>query len=105
MAEKKKAAIRKVLTVVMTENVLDSEGATTYHGSLIAVCDDGAVFSYYWPEGEWSEMPPVPGTARESIKTKADAKEDAAARKKFEAEWRALEKRRPDLLRRQPLNE
>ena len=98
---KTKGPVRKVLTALMTENVIDSEGATTYHGSLIAVCDDGAVFNYYWPDGAWSEMPPVPGTAREPIKAAEERKADAKAREKFEADWRALEKRRPDLLRRQ----
>jgi hypothetical protein len=91
---KKKAVTRKVLTAVMSPNVNDSEGATTYYGTLVVVCDDGAVFGYYWPDGAWSEMPPVPGTAREPSKAKEDSTEQAKVKKKFDADWQAYKKKR-----------
>lgn len=58
----KEKAVRKPLTAMLTPDRESPDGDVSY-GSLIVVCDDGAVFGYDWREGYWSPYAPVPGTA------------------------------------------
>jgi hypothetical protein len=88
----KATAVRKVLTAVMTPDQRDAEGHV-YQGSLVVVCDDGAVFIYSREEGQWHEMAPVPGSRREPIKTREDAIRTAHAEKVLREGLDAFQKR------------
>jgi hypothetical protein len=35
-------------------------------GRLTVVCDDGSVWQYHYTDREWKEIPPIPGSKRES---------------------------------------
>ena len=89
------AGSRKPLTAMMTRDWQRQEGEAVM-GSLVVICDDGAVFSYSWMDGAWGEMAPVPGTRRDSIKSRQDAKEQAAARKNLEAGLAAWKQRKTE---------
>lgn len=66
---KNAAAVRKPLSAMMTPDSRDADGEF-FNGSLVVVCDDGAVFSYAWGGGYWTPMEPVPGTVAASEKEK-----------------------------------
>jgi|GEM_PF-4110538 len=77
------ATARKPLAAMMTPD-RDVDGETCY-GSLVVVCDDGAVFTQSMRQQEWWELPPVPGTRREAIKAREDTVDEAKARKSIDA--------------------
>jgi hypothetical protein len=67
-------------------------GGEAVMGNLVVVCDDGAVFSYGWMNGEWGELPPIPGSRRAKIKAREDETGRAAAEKRFNSDWRKPQK-------------
>jgi phage baseplate assembly protein gpV len=67
------ASTRKPLTAMLVQPSDDLPG------TLVVICDDGAVFSYDWEADLWTPMAPVPATpaAREAAEREAAEREAA----------------------------